>query len=358
MAYQRFLTDNDYLALITEEGLGQLIRGNVDRLAQAEQRAEMKIVDYLDQFYEVGAALERGKRIKDYCNFVTYPANAFFKKDGKIWKTTKSINACHKPTLVEYWVEMEELALPAEQLSDEKSKLLPYLQMRTYRPGDVVTYLGATWKCLVANGWDFKNIQIPGVKYWKAVPSTEWVAAVHYHVGDVVSFEGAFYAVILDDDTDEEHGGGNIDWMDNPDVSDAFGLIGNYDEGYNYTPDTHDYVVCDGKVFEPVLNPNAEELEEYVNIVPDDPRNYNLVNYMAAIAIYYLNALIAPTQIPQSRIDMFEEAMCWIESAAKMKLDPHIRRRIDRQTNEPKDDWAMASFETHAATQIQSPWFV
>ena len=360
MAYQRFLTDNDYLALITEEGLGQLIRGNIGRLAQAEQRAEMKIVDYLDQFYEVGAALERGKKIKEYNNLVTYPSNAFFKLDGKIWRTTKSINACHKPTTVEYWVESEELVLPAEQLREEKSKVLPYLQMQTYRPGDVVTYLGATWKCIEANGWDFQNIQIPGVQYWKTVTASEWVANHHYSIGDVVKFEGAFYAVLQDDNMDDEGNAveNSIDWSTDPDVSDAYGKIGNYDEGYDYTPDTRDYVVLDGKVFEPVLNPNAEELKENLNMVLDDPRNYNLVNYMAAISIYYLNALIAPTQVPQSRIDMFEEAMCWIESAAKMKLDPHIKRKIDRMTHEPKDDWAMASFETHAATQIRSPWFV
>lgn len=357
MAYQRFLIDSDYLALITEEGLNQLIRGNTDRLAQAEQRAEMKIVDYLDQFYEVGAALDRGKKIKEYSNLVTYPSNVFFKREGKIWRTTKSINACHKPTMVEYWAKMEELTLPAEQLMDEKNKILPYLQMRSYRPGDVVTYLGATWKCITANGWDFKNIQIPGIQYWKAVTASEWMANRHYAIGDVVKFEGGFYAVVQEDADGETQEGG-IDWSNDPEVSDAYGLIGKYDEGYDYSVDSFDYVVYDGVVYEPVLNPNAEELEENVNMVQDDPRNYNLVNYMAAISIYYLNALIAPTQIPQSRIDMFEEAMCWIESAAKMKLDPHIKRKFDRETHTPKDDWAMASFETNAATQIHSPWFV
>lgn len=356
MSYQRFLTDNDYLALITTEGLEQLTRGDVTRLAQAEQRAEMKIVDFLDQFYEIGKALEIGKKIKDYSCFVTYPSNAYFKKDGKIYKTIKSLNAQHKPTLTEYWEQCDELALPAEQLVEEKKKVLPYLQLRTYRPGDVVSYLGGTWKCLVPNGWDFNDIQIPGIKYWERVETNEWVANYHYVVGDTVEYEGELYAVVYDDSTAEE--GLVIDWSNDPQVNDAYGLIGDYDEGYNYSIEGYDYVVFEGNVFKPVLSPNVEEPEVNVNIVPDDPRNYNLVNYMTAIALYYLNALIAPTNVPETRVDMFNEALLWIENAAKMRLDPHIPRKIDRCEHKPIDDWAMASFETNAATQIHSPWFI
>lgn len=377
MAYQRFLTTNDYYALITEEGLGQLIRGNEDRLAQAEQRAEMKIVDYLDQFYLIGKELERGKRIKDYSNLITYPSGAFFKKGGKIWKTCKSINACHKPTSVEYWVAVEELAVPAEQIADIENRTLPYLQMRTYHPGDTVSYLGGTWKCLVENGWDFQDIQIPGITYWQKVETEDWVANKVYELNAVVSYGGKFYAVIQTD-TEEK----TYDWSQDPDNSVCYGLIGDYDVGYNYSvgidknvsygydvnPDdtetynphleTYDYVVSDGVVYMPVLNPNAEEPEENVNVVTDDPRNYNLVNYMTAISLYYLNALIAPTNVSQVRVDMFEEAMMWVQNAAKMKIDPHIPRRLERETNTPVDDWAMAHFETNAATQVGSPWFL
>lgn len=361
MAYQRFLTDNDYLALITKPQLDSMIQGVTERFAQAEQRAEMKIVDYLDQFYEVGAALDCGKRIKDYSELVTYPSNAYFKKDGAIFRTTKALNARHEPTSVVYWTEMEGLVLPAEQLRDEKSRILPYLQQRTYKPGDIVTYLGATWKCIVENGWDFKNIQIPGIEYWKEVGNEGWLANHHYKIGDVVSFEGSFYAVIEDDefnDKGEEQEENAVNWSNAPDINSAFGLIGKYDKGYNYSVGCNDYVVWDDRVYDPVLSPNADEPKENVNMVPDDPRNFNLVNYMASMSLYYLNALIAPTNISQTRIDMFEEAMNWIENAAKMRLDPHIKRRMDRDTCTPKDDWAMASFETDAATQINSPWFV
>lgn len=364
MAYQRFLTDNDYLALITEEGLGMLIRGNVERLAQAEQRAEMRIVDYLDQFYEIGAALEKGKRIKEYSPLITYPSNVFFRKDGKIWRTTKAMNACHKPNAKVYWEKAEDLTLPAEQLREADRKVLPYLQQKTYKPGDVVEYLGTTWQCLIANGWDFKDIQIPGISYWETIEAPGWEANVHYHVGDVVSFSNQFYAVVADDDSEREiYDDGTptipeeIDWSIDPEENDAYGLIGEYSDGYDYSIDGFDYVVSDGVVFKPTMNPNADLPEENVNIVLDDPRNYNLVNYMTAIALYYLNALIAPINVPLTRENMFNEAMAWVEGAAKMKLDPHIPRKIDKEKHTPKDDWAMASFETNQETQVNSPWF-
>lgn len=364
MAYQRFLTTGDYLALITEEGLGQLIRGDEERLAQAEQRAEMKIVDYLDQYYMIGMELERGKKIKDYSNLVTYPSGAFFRKGGKIWKTCKSLNACHKPTNIEYWVAVDELVVPAEQMAEMDNKTLPYLQLRTYHPGDVVSYLGGTWRCLVENGWDFKNIQIPGVTYWKKVDTTEWVANNIYALETVVSYEGKYYVVTKTDTEDYQY-----DWSEDPDNSGCYGLIGDYDEGYNYSTDENDYVVAEDTVFVPILNPNADEpkasvdiadgeTKAQINIVQDDPRNYNLVNYMTAIALYYLNALIAPTNVSQTRVDMFEEAMLWVQNAAKMKIDPHIPRKVEKETNVPMDDWALASFETNAATQLNSPWFL
>lgn len=364
MAYQRFLTDNDYLALITEEGLNSLTRGNTDRLAQAEQRAEMRIVDYLDQFYEIGAVLEVGKRIKDYSPLITYPSNVFFKKDGKIWRTAKAMNACHRPNDKVYWEKAVDLTLPAEQLRETNREVLPYLQQKTYKPGDVVEYLGITWQCLIANGWDFKNIQIPGIDYWEKIVVDGWEANIHYHVGDVVAYDGQFYMVVADDESEREYYEDgtptipeNIDWSEDPEISPAYGLIGDYAEDYNYNLDGNDYVVYENEVWRPTMNPNADEPVENENIVQDDPRNYNLVNYMTAIALYYLNALIAPTNVPLTRETMFNEAMDWVEAASRLRLDPHIPRKIDKDKKCPKDDWALASFETNQETQVNSPWF-
>ena len=56
--YKRFLNNADYLSIVTEEALSQLIRGREDRLAQAEEAAEQSIVEYLTDNYEIEKVLE------------------------------------------------------------------------------------------------------------------------------------------------------------------------------------------------------------------------------------------------------------------------------------------------------------
>ena len=51
--YRRFLNNDDYLGIITPEALAQLTRGNDARFIQAEESAEMSIVEYLSENYEI-----------------------------------------------------------------------------------------------------------------------------------------------------------------------------------------------------------------------------------------------------------------------------------------------------------------
>ena len=51
MAYLRFLTDKDYCSIATEEHMKQIIRDVPERIPQAEQRAEMQMLEYLDHYY-------------------------------------------------------------------------------------------------------------------------------------------------------------------------------------------------------------------------------------------------------------------------------------------------------------------
>ena len=51
--YRRFLNDSDYLGVITKEALAQMTRNNPDCFLQAEESAEMSIIEYLSENYEV-----------------------------------------------------------------------------------------------------------------------------------------------------------------------------------------------------------------------------------------------------------------------------------------------------------------
>lgn len=56
--YRRFLNNDDYLGIITPEALAQLTRGNDARFIQAEESAEMSIVEYLSENYEIEKELD------------------------------------------------------------------------------------------------------------------------------------------------------------------------------------------------------------------------------------------------------------------------------------------------------------
>ena len=353
LMYRRFLNDKDYLAIITKDGLNQLLREEHDRILQAEESAEQDMREFLDQYYEIEKVLAQGKSIREYSPMVTYPADAYFyvKTENskgdivlQIARSLTSINAYHKPTLKVYW----ERVLNFDGIDTDK--VIPYFQMRTYRPGDIVKYGTEFWRCVLCNGWDFNNIVIPGLNAWKEVPVRAWEPLFEWVLNDVCSYDGVFYALISED---------GLDTSQTPDESNCWGEIGEYttDYEYSYGEDSHDYVVCEGSVFLPFINPNADKLEENVNYVFDDPRNPNVVKHMTRIAIYYLHQTISPTNIPQSRQYMYEESKDWLYKASKFKLNPQLPRKMDPVTKEPKVDWALADFSAPYDTDT-NPWLM
>ena len=332
MDYRRFLTNRDYLAIITEEGLEQLIREVPDRIPQAEMAAEMKMLEYLDQYYEIEKALAVGKSIMEYNYLISYPANVFFKKNDIIYQSLTAINGIKKPTLNIYWVLIEDYA----GINIESIK--KYSQLKTYNVGDIVMYGTEYYNCVRPNGIDFNDIRIPGVNAWTEVANTPWEPNVNYALNDVVSYNNNFYTLIS---------GENLDITANPHDSDNWGLIGEYTTNVNYEfgDDTYDYVVFSDTVFKAVINPNADAIEVGVNIAEREPRNLNVITHITRISLYYLHQLISPTNISETRRLMYEDSLTWLLHASKFKLNPQIPRKIDRDSGDPKSDFAMASFE-------------
>lgn len=345
MPYRRFLTDKDYLSLVTEEHMAQITRDVHDRLVQAEQRAEMNMLEYLDQYYEIEMLLAVGKNIAEYSTNISYPANVFFRKDEVIYKTLTAINGCRKPTLVTYWEQIVDYIDPC--LIERAKK---YSQVRTYAKGDIVRFGTEYWRCVTPHGFDSDEIHIPGCNHWTQVEVTEWEANMEWEQYAVVSYNDLFYT--LTDETDS-------DATLAPDENDSWSLIGDYstDYQYDYSEDAHDYVVAEGAVFLPTLDPNTTELIEGENITIDDPRNINVVAHMSRIALYYLHQLISPTNISETRRWAFEDSMDWLVKASKFKINPQLPRKRERPFGEPKVDWALATFQKEFNPD-ENPWLI
>lgn len=336
--YRRFLNNNDYISIITEEALLQLIRDKEERLAQAEEAAEASIVEYLTDNYEIEKVLSVGKNLMEYNAQIVYPVGVHFYHNGKIWETMRPIHGYKSPAKVEYWQEYHDFICDDTSVSE-------YSQLRNYQPGDIVCLNGMYYVCLEPNGLDFHDIRIPGISAWARVSTTTWQANVEYKLWDVVYWEDQYYTLINLQD---------IDWTVNPFESDNWGLIGEYDSQYKYQFSTTEYVVHDKEVYYPVMDVNADELQEGYNIRVHDPRNSNIKKHLLRLAIYELHKLISPNNVSSARITDYEVSVMWLRDASRMKINPQLPRKLD-DDNKPVAEYAIATFQRDY-DPYKNPW--
>lgn len=55
-----------------------------------------------------------------------------------------------------------------------------------------------------------------------------------------------------------------------------------------------------------------------------DSRNQHVVMIMADMVIYHLTSRINPGQVPQTRLDRYNEAKAWLEMVSKGQLKPDL----------------------------------
>ena len=325
--YNRFLTNNDYIGIVTEEALAQLIRGNEERLSQAEEAAEESVIEYLTDNYEIEKCLAVGKNLRPYNRQATYPAGAHFIHNGKIVAAIRPINGYKAPMTTPYWELYTELI-------EDESIVKAYSQLCDYVPGDIVQYCGIHYICLNYNGWSYGDIRVPGIDGWTKVAAENWEANVEYGQWAVKKFNEKFYALLTEE---------GLDLTVNPNDSDNWGLIGEYTPDYTYEFTPHEYVVFNGEVFHPSMNVNADAPTVAFNIKDDDPRNANIKKHMLRLAIYELHKLISPNNISSARITDYETSIAWLRDASRLKINPHIPRRLDEE-HKPETEYAIATF--------------
>lgn len=336
--YKRFLNNSDYLGIITPEALAQITRGNDERFAQAEESAEMSIVEYLSENYEIEQELNKGKYIAGYDRRITFPVGAHIYFEGNICEVIRSISGYKAPAGVIYWEEYTETV-------PDTGDTQRYSQFGTYYPKDIVLYNDVLYICTAENGYKFGNIRIPMVEGWLEAAYTSW-QPVDYAQWDVVIFENVFYTLLTTEEFDN-----NATPLD----ADCWGAIADYDPAYNdYEFSEHEYVVYDGRVFYPGTDVNADVPHPGMNLSPHDPRNYNLKKHMVRLAIYELTKLIAPNNVSVVRLRDYEDSMKWLNDAAKLRLNPQIPRKI-AEDHKPVTDWQLSTFQTDY-DPYKNPW--
>lgn len=338
--FLRFLNNNDYKGLLDLETLDQMVRADYSKLVQAENNAEMSMIEYLSENYEIEREIAKGKYIVKYDRRITFPVGAFFYIDENIYEVIRSISGYQKPTLVEHWEEYinQKGDISGHQVNN-------YSQFETYQSGDIVVYNDNMYICLQPNGYKFDDIRIPLLKSWSLVESNLW-QPIDYVQWDVVKYEGDFYTLLTEEGFDNNN---------TPFDCDCWGMIGDYDPEYNqYDITGHDYVVYESYVFKPEFNVNSDTPEESVNIAKNDPRNQNIKRHLSRLAVYEVTKLIAANNVSVVRIRDYEDSMEWLKAASRLKINPQIPRKIGNG-NLPVLDWGMATFQTEFDPD-QNPW--
>ena len=343
------MTKTDYYEIITKEALEQIIPTEDEEIKfkRAEDSAEMSIIEYLNENYEIERTIEMGKRIMEYDSRINYPIGAYFEIDGVIHKAIRAISGRKPPETKVYWSEMTELT--SDQVSDPTRFFRRYSQLSDYYPGDMVVYNGGFYVCENHNGYGFGDIRFPGVVCWEEAIAEEWQPKPYFSY-DLVAYKDRFYTLYNIDE--------NYDETITPDrLTSCWGEIADYDSEYNsYETSIHEYVVYEGRVFHPIINVNSDEIKLNVNAVIEDPRNRNVRKHMVRLALYELVKNITPNNISVIRKDDYEESMLWLDKANKMKINPGIPRKLEKD-GKPNSDWGVATFQ-RSYDPRKNPWQV
>lgn len=336
--YRRFLNNNDYLSIITSEALAQITRNNTERLIQAEESAEISIIEYLSENYMIEQELNKGKYIAEYDRQITYPVGAHIYFEGQIYEIIQSLSGYKKPALHEYWQEYIDI-------NQNIGTTERYSQFNTYYQGNIAIYNKVPHICIAENGYKFQDIRIPMTHGWIEVPYEEWLP-IEYKLWDVVNYNDTFYTLISHEGFDN-----NIDPLN----SDNWGAIADYTSEHNeYELSGHEYVVYEGRVFYPEMDPNSDLPKIGKNLFLHDPRNFNIKKHLLRLSIYELTKLIAPNNVSTVRMKDYEDSMKWLNDASKLRLNPQIPRKL-AEDNKPVMDWQLATFQTDY-DPYKNPW--
>jgi len=341
--YRRFLNNKDYLGSVSVSSIAQLIgtgtNQDLTKYDKAERVAESAVTEYLTESYDIEGELLKGKNILNYSRMITYPVGSHFYMNGDICRAIVNINGYKAPTSTVYW----ELNINLEK---DSPGVVPYSQIETYKEGDNVYFGGGVYTCMYHNGYSFNDIRVPGVNAWDVIQTYDW-QPTPYTLWEVVKFDSHYYTLTT------------LTGYDNivdPKTSTCWGLIGNYDNTLDtYELSNHEYVVYNDKVYYPITNPNADTPVLNTNIDNDDPRNESLVTHMIQLAVFELYKQISPNNVSQFRIVDYDHAMVWLKDCAKLKINPKLDRKIDRNTNEPVSNWQLGTFERQF-NPYENPW--
>lgn len=286
-----YLIANDYLVLISDANLAQIITSNVNVRLSAEQAAQSEAISFLRQKYDVS---------KEF-------------RDTTVWDRTAPYSA------------NDRVYLNADN----------YVSTQTYNIGNLVLQSGNVYSCNTdgttgtfnSNFWDLLGKQYD--VYYALLPYSEFLLSKVYEVGDNVYWNGNTYTCLIATPLlDHETG---LQYRIESNIPYANVFPDDEKQGAIYWKNNGAYLI-----------PADTDINNEGFWSSTDNRDSQLVQKFCEITLFHLHKRIAPRNIPQLRIDAYMgaegdrsvvngeirypvySALGWLQACGRGEITPNL----------------------------------
>ena len=267
-----YLTPADYLRLIQDANLSQIITSNVAVQSGAELAAQAEAISYLRQKYDVS---------KEF-------------KDTLLWDPTAPYSAGDRVYL----------------------NAATYLPANSYAVGALTLFNGSVYLCIIAATGVFApaSWQLLGPQYsifYALNPFTPFNLGGFYNVGDKVFWAGNIYTCLVQTPVIGHETG--IQYYQTNQIPYANIFPDDPTQGSSYWAFVENYIV-----------PGGTAIDNAAFWSGSDNRDQQMIMYFVDITLYHLHARIAPRNVPELRIQRYEAAINWLTMCAKGEITPNL----------------------------------
>ena len=267
-----YLTPADYLRIIQDANLSQIISANAAVQSGAELAAQAEAISYLRQKYDVS---------KEFTDTTPWNSTAPYSAGDRVF-----LNA------------------------------LAYVPATAYVVGDLTLFNGSVYKCIIATTGDFApaSWQLLGLQYsifYALNPFPTFNLGGMYNPGDKVFWKNKTYTCLVQTAIVGHDVG--IQYYQTNEIPYANIFPDDPKEGSTHWSFIEDYIV-----------PGGTAIDNEAFWSNSDNRDQQMVMYFADITLYHLHARIAPRNIPELRVNRYEAAINWLIMCAKGEITPNL----------------------------------
>jgi hypothetical protein len=267
-----YLIPSDYLRLIQDANLSQVITSNPVVQGGAELAAQAEAISYLRQKYDVG---------REFANTSKWNQSSPYSAGDRVY--------------------LDAFA---------------YVSTQTYHIGDLVLYLGKIYECILTTTGTFDSAawNVLGNQYdlfYVLNPYPMFDLTKLYNVGDLVFWAGAVYSCLVQTPVLTHEDG--IQYYQSNQIPYANVFPNDPVNGSQKWQWQYNYLVNGGS-----------DIQNQSIWSASDNRDQQMVMFFTDITLYHLHARIAPRNIPDLRVARYEAAIDWLKMCAKGDITPNL----------------------------------